>query len=295
MDDAIYAQPEVRSLIRMALAEDLDMAGDVTATALVEPDARLRGTLTAKEAGVICGLPLFAAVFAELGGVRDGGAVHIEECLPDGSAVAAGTVVLRCRGDARTILAGERTALNLCQRLSGTATATARFVEAVAGSRAAVYDTRKTTPGLRRLQKRAVRAGGGCNHRLGLHDQVLIKENHIALHGAGGAAAAVARCRDRLGPDVVIEVEIETLADLEGVIAAGADIVLLDNLPPADLRRAVEERGERPVALEASGGITLDTVAAVAASGVDRISVGALTHSTPSLDLSLRCEPCADG
>jgi nicotinate-nucleotide pyrophosphorylase (carboxylating) len=202
-------------------------------------------------------------------------------------------------GDATTLLVGERTALNLCQRLSGTATLTRRYVEAIAGTRARILDTRKTTPGMRLLQKHAVVAGGGTNHRSGLYDQVLIKDNHIALMPPGplgsGPAEAVRRCRERLGDTVVVEVEIERLDDLEPCIDAGADIILLDNLPPERLREAVARRDARPsrrtVQLEASGGITLQTVRAFAESGVDRISTGELTHSVRSLDLSMRCTP----
>ncbi len=195
------------------------------------------------------------------------------------------------------LLTGERTALNLCQRLSGTATLARRYVEAVAGTRARIFDTRKTTPGLRLLQKHAVVAGGACNHRIGLYDQVLIKDNHIALMpggATGGPAEAVRRCRTALGT-VLIEVEIERLEDLESVILAGADIVLLDNMDPEALRRAVAERDQLrargyDALLEASGGITLANVRAVAETGVDRISTGELTHSVQSLDLSLRCQ-----
>lgn len=287
MDDP-YAHPDVAAIIRLALDEDLRGSDDVTCRALVPPDARLAGVVRAKEAGVVCGLPLFAPVFAACGG-----GVALSGMAADGAAVAAGDIVLRFAGPARTLLTGERTALNLAQRLSGTATMTRRLVEAVAGTRARILDTRKTTPGLRVLQKHAVRCGGGMNHRHGLHDAVLIKDNHIALSGAAGPADAVRRARAALGPGVPIEVEIERVADLAGVIAAGADIVLLDNMPPEQLRAAVAERdrlGAR-VQLEASGGITLATVRAVAETGVERISTGAMTHSVAALDLSMRCEP----
>ena len=210
----------------------------------------------------------------------------------DGTRVRTGDVVLEAHGDARTMLAAERTALNLIQRLSGTLLLTRRFVDAVRWHQGANFDTRKTTPGMRSLQRHAVVAGGGRNHRSGLFDQVLIKENHIALAlGRSQAAVAVVGCRDVYGPDTPIEVEIEALSDLEPVIDAGADIVLLDNMPPHELSEAVRRRGAHDVELEASGGIELDTVAAVAATGVDRISIGALTHSVSALDLSLRCEP----
>ena len=198
-------------------------------------------------------------------------------------------------GEAAILLMAERTGLNLAQRLSGTSTMTAHFVERLRGTRAQVLDTRKACPGLRLLQKHAVLAGGGANHRIGLYDQVLIKDNHIALMGAAGPAEAVRRARERLGPQVVVEVEIERVEDLPGVIAAGADIVLCDNLPPEALRAAVALRDATPapdgrrVLLEASGGITLETARAYAESGVERLSTGAITHSVPALDLSMRC------
>jgi nicotinate-nucleotide pyrophosphorylase (carboxylating) len=203
------------------------------------------------------------------------------------------------------MLIGERTALNLCQRLSGTATMAARYVEAVAGTRAQVFDTRKTTPGMRLLEKHAVASGGARNHRIGLYDQVLIKDNHIALMPPGplgsGPAEAVRRARETTGQKALIEVEIEKLDDLEPVIAAGADIVLLDNMAPALMREAVQRRdrvvgvGKRRVELEASGGITLETIRAVAETGVERISTGALTHSVHALDLSMRTAIIANG
>ncbi len=296
----LHHHPDVRALVRLALLEDLRFARDVTCDATVPADARLHGTVRAKEPGVVCGLWLFATVFEELAG---GGAprAQVEYAVADGTAVDAGEVVLRLAGDAATVLIAERTALNLCQRLSGTATLAARYVAAVAGTRARILDTRKTTPGMRLLQKHAVVAGGGANHRIGLYDQILIKDNHIALMAAGRSgglvasapAEAVRRCRERHGPAITVEVEIERLADLEPCIRAGADIILLDNLPPDEVRAAVARRdacvGDRPVLLEASGGITLATVRAFAEAGVDRISTGELTHSVRSLDLSLRC------
>ncbi len=283
-----YAHPDVAAIIRMALNEDLRGGDDVTCRALVPADARLTGVVRAKEAGVLCGLPLFAPVFAACGG-----GVTLTTMTADGTTVAPGDIVLRFAGLARTLLTGERTALNLAQRLSGTATMTRRLVDAVAGTRARILDTRKTTPGMRILQKHAVVCGGGLNHRIGLYDAVLIKENHIALSGSsGGPAEAVRRARAAVGPTTTIEVEIERLADLAPVLAAGADIVLLDNMLPALLREAVAERdrlGSR-AELEASGGITLATVRAVAESGVERISTGTMTHSVAALDLSLRCD-----
>jgi nicotinate-nucleotide pyrophosphorylase (carboxylating) len=296
-DPAAYDHPDVAAIIRLALDEDLRGSADVTCRALVPPGSRLRATITAKQSGVICGLPLFTRVFAALGG-----GVTMRESAADGTVVKPGDVIARFDGDAAVMLQGERTALNLAQRLSGTATATRRLVDAVAGTRARILDTRKTTPGLRVLQKHAVLAGGGDNHRHGLHDAVLIKENHIALMapgpGGSGPAEAVRRARAAVGAAVLVEVEIERLDDLAPVIAAGADIVLLDNLPPDSIREAVALRdracarppaadeARRPrVLLEASGGISLDSVRAFAASGVDRISTGSMTHSAPVLDL----------
>ncbi len=286
--------PDVLALVRMALAEDLRDGQDVTCAATLAPGARLSGVVRAKEAGVVCGLWLFRTVFD----VLDGDA-RVWDVAVDGTVVQPGDIIIRMEGDATTLLVAERTALNLCQRLSGTATLTARYVAAVAGTRARILDTRKTTPGMRLLQKHAVIAGGGQNHRIGLYDQVLIKDNHIALMPPGplgsGPAEAVRRSRERLGEAVVIEVEIERLDDLEPCITAGADIILLDNLPPSVLREAVARRDAftsvRPVLLEASGGITLATVRGFAESGVERISTGELTHSVRSLDLSMRCEP----
>jgi nicotinate-nucleotide pyrophosphorylase (carboxylating) len=291
--DPCYAHPDTAAIIAAALHEDLGETGDITCRALVPSAAQLTVTVTAKEAGVVCGMPLFAAVFAALGG-----GVTITECAADGRSVSVGEVVLRGHGNAAVLLQGERTALNLAQRLSGTATLTRSYVDTVAGTRAGIFDTRKTTPGLRLLQKLAVRAGGGRNHRIGLYDQVLIKENHIALMAAGNdgssPASAVRRCRETLGDAVIVECEIEDLADLAPVISAGADIVLCDNMGPALLRQAVATRDRttspRPhVDLEASGGITLQTLRAVAETGVERISVGALTHSALCFDLSMRC------
>lgn len=281
----VYARPDTASLIATALAEDLGETGDLTVQAMVPADGRLRGVMTAKEDGVICGVPLFAQVCEQVAA----GTVSIVTAAADGDRVTAGAEVLRCEGSAATILIAERTALNLMQRLSGVATTAARYAEAIAGTMAKVLDTRKTTPGLRFLEKHAVAAGGGANHRIGLFDQVLIKENHIALMGAADPAAAVTQARAEVGPDRIVQVEIERLADLEPVIQAGADIVMLDNLPPAVLREAVAIRGDRPVALEASGGITIDTIRAFAETGIERISIGALTHSVKALDLSLRC------
>jgi nicotinate-nucleotide pyrophosphorylase (carboxylating) len=293
MNEGDYDHHDVDALIRLSLAEDLRGGQDVTCAATVPPGARLHATVRAKQPGVVCGAALFARVYRALDSD-----VATSLALPDGTVVEPGDVVWEGTGDATAILVGERTALNLVQRLSGTATATAQLVAAVAGTRARILDTRKTTPGLRVLQKHAVLAGGGANHRHGLHDAVLIKDNHIALMPPGplgsGPAEAVRRARALLGPAMTIEVEIEHLADLAPVIAAGADIVLLDNFDPATvaiavlLRDATPAPDGRPVLLEASGGITLATVRAFALAGVDRISTGIMTHSVTALDLSMR-------
>lgn len=300
-----YSHSDIHSLIGLALREDLREGGDITCRALVPPQARLDGVVRTKAAGVACGLPLFQLVFDQLAADMPGCEVTVSEAVADGTRVNPGDIVLRCRGIASTMLIGERTALNLCQRLSGTATMAARYVEAIAGTRAQVFDTRKTTPGMRLLEKHAVASGGARNHRIGLYDQVLIKDNHIALMPAGalgsGPAEAVRRARETTGQETLIEVEIEKLDDLEPVIAAGADIVLLDNMAPALMREAVQRRDratsgtQRRVELEASGSITLDTIRAVAETGVERISTGALTHSVHALDLSMRTAIVAGG
>jgi nicotinate-nucleotide pyrophosphorylase (carboxylating) len=302
-DPDIYDCPDCVAVIETALREDLRYDGDLTCRALVPATARLAGIIVAKSPGVVCGVPVFARVWDALGR-----GVAVTDAIADGSAVLPGDVVLRFAGPAGLLLMGERTALNLAQRLSGTATLTRRFVDAVAGTRTRILDTRKTTPGLRCLEKHAVAMGGGVNHRMGLHDAVLIKENHIALMPPGpfgsGPAEAVRRARTALGGEVAVQVEIESLDDLEPVIEAGADMVLLDNMEPPQIAEAVRRRdaalagpatpARRPqVLLEASGGITLATVRGFAETGVDRISVGALTHSVPALDLSMRCQPAA--
>lgn len=293
-----YSHSDVRELIALALREDLREGGDITCRALVPPQAKLDGVVRAKAAGVVCGLPLFQLVFDQLAADMPGCEVTVSEAVADGTRVNPGDIVLRCRGIASTMLIGERTALNLCQRLSGTASMARRYVDAVAGTRAQVFDTRKTTPGMRLLEKHAVASGGARNHRIGLYDQVLIKDNHIALMPPGplgsGPAEAVRRARENLGAQTIIEVEIEKLDDLEPTINAGADIILLDNMSPALMREAVQRRDraiagqQRRVELEASGGITLETIRAVAETGVERISTGALTHSVHALDLSMR-------
>jgi nicotinate-nucleotide pyrophosphorylase (carboxylating) len=259
--------------VRAFLAEDLG-DGDVTSDSVVPEDAQLEASLLLKEHGVLCGLELAEAVFRELD--PD---VEFRPLAHDGE-VTSGEVA-RVSGRARALLSGERTALNLLGRLSGIATLTRRYVDAVAGTGAKILDTRKTTPGLRALEKLAVRTGGGANHRFGLFDAVLIKDNHIALFG--GIAGSVARARETGLP---VEVECETLGDVRAALEAGADTILLDNMTPSELREAVAEIAGR-AKTEASGGVTLDTVREIAETGVDFISVGALTHAARSLDVSM--------
>ena len=266
-----------------ALAEDLGRAGDITSDAVIPVDTLMEGAVRSRESGRIAGVAAAALAFSL---VDDG--VRVEIACSDGSVVHPGTTILSVSGPARAILAAERVALNLLCHLSGIATATAQLVEAVVDYPAHVACTRKTTPGLRFLEKHAVRAGGGVNHRFGLDDAMLIKDNHIAV--AGGIAPALARARNAAGHLVKIEVEVDTLDQLDEALAGGADVVLLDNMDPATLAEAVRRVGGRAVT-EASGRVSRDTVAEVAASGVDIISVGALTHSAPILDLGLDTEP----
>jgi nicotinate-nucleotide pyrophosphorylase (carboxylating) len=269
----------VEPVVRAALLEDLGRAGDITTDAVVPPAAVMEGAITARAAGTIAGTDAAALAFRLLD--PD---VECQVERPDGTRVAPGAVVMQVRGRARPILSAERVALNLLCHLSGVATATAALVDAVRPYRMAITCTRKTTPGLRALEKHAVRAGGGSNHRFGLDDAVLIKDNHIAI--AGGIRQAIERARNSVGHLVKIEIEVDTLAQLETALAAGPDAVLLDNMTPDQLREAVELTDRRAVT-EASGRVTLDTVSAIAASGVDLISVGWITHSAPSLDLGL--------
>ena len=254
----------------------------MTSDATIPADAEATAHLVAREAGCIAGLGVALRVFELVDEDIALGAV-----AQDGDVVAAGTRLATVRGLARSILAAERLALNLLGQLSGVATATRELVDRVEGTGARIIDTRKTVPLLRSLQKMAVVAGGGENHRMGLYDQVLIKDNHI--EAVGSPAEAVRRARAHVGDSMKVEVEIESLDALEPVIEAGADIVMLDNMPPDRMREAVR-RAEGRVLLEASGGITRETVRAVAESGVDMISVGALTHSSPSLDVALDFE-----
>jgi nicotinate-nucleotide pyrophosphorylase (carboxylating) len=273
---------QYEDIVRAALLEDLGRAGDLTTDGVVSADSRARASLAARGPGVIAGLDIGMLAFTLLDAD-----VRITVDKPDGSHVEKGDRVALIEGPARAILTGERTALNILSRLSGIATTTAGMVEGVRGTRAHIICTRKTTPGLRTLEKYAVRVGGGMNHRFGLDDAVLIKDNHVAL--AGGIAEAVAGVRRRAGHMVKIQVEVDTLDQLETLIPLEVDAVLLDNMDAATMRRAVEMVAGRMI-LEASGGITPATVAKVAATGVDLISSGALTHSVKALDLGLDFE-----
>jgi nicotinate-nucleotide pyrophosphorylase (carboxylating) len=269
----------VDDLVRAALREDLGRAGDLTTEAIVPADALGEARIVAREPGVISGIFVVERVFAVLDP-----RVAVRVAVPDGGRVEPGTLVAVIAGPLRAILTGERTALNLIGRLSGIASATARLVAQVAGTRATIVDTRKTTPGLRALEKAAVRDGGGSNHRFGLDDAILIKDNHVAV--AGGIAPAIEAARRRAGHLVKIEVEVDTLDQLDQALEARADIVLLDNFSLDDLREAVRRAAGRAL-LEASGRIDEATVGPVARTGVDLISSGALTHSVRVLDLGL--------
>ena len=268
----------IDAAVRRALDEDLGAAGDITTAATVPAAARARAVIAARKAGVIAGLPVAARVFA----LVDPG-IGTMPCKADGDVLQPGDVAMEIEGPAAGILTAERVALNFLGHLSGIATATAEIVRAVAHTRAQICCTRKTTPGLRVLEKYAVRCGGAVNHRMGLYDQVLIKDNHIAA--AGGVAAAIIAAK-KAAPGVKIEVEVDTLDQLDEALAVGIDQVLLDNMDPAQLREAVARVAGRAVT-EASGSITVASAPAIAESGVDLLSVGWLTHSAPCLDLGL--------
>jgi nicotinate-nucleotide pyrophosphorylase (carboxylating) len=271
----------IREVVERALREDVGR-GDLTTLALIPAEALAEARIVMREAGVVAGLPVLAAVFASVDP-----ALVVTPRVADGACVDSGATIACVTGPARGILTGERVALNLVQRLSGIATLTARYVAAVDELPARVLDTRKTTPGLRTLEKYAVRVGGGLNHRFGLHDAILIKDNHLALLAAYGIGIreAVGRAQ-AAGPMVRIEVEADTVEQAREAADAGADLILLDNMAPDELRAAVAAVGGR-AKLEASGGITLTTIRAVAETRVDYISVGALTHSARALDIGL--------
>ncbi|WP_404295269.1 carboxylating nicotinate-nucleotide diphosphorylase (plasmid) [Microvirga sp. RSM25] len=280
--DALAPLPQllVEPIVRAALLEDLGRAGDITTDAVIPADARRRGAIVAREPGVVAGVNAALLAFTLIDP-----AITVAVDRPDGSRVERGEAVLRVGGPARSILSAERVALNLLCRLSGIATATAALVDAVRPyGHARIVCTRKTTPGLRSLEKHAVRAGGGANHRFGLDDAVLIKDNHIAI--AGGVKPALERARVAVGHLVKIEIEVDTLDQLDEVLEVGADAILLDNMSPETLSEAVRRVNRRAIT-EASGRITVATAPAIAATGVDLISTGWITHSAPILDLGL--------
>ena len=270
--------PAVEALIALALEEDLGR-GDVTSEAIFDAQAKASGQIVAKEPLTVAGLAIAAEVFK-----RVDEATRFVARVEDGKRMEKGEIVAVVEGRTRALLSAERTALNFLQRLSGVATLTRRFVDAVAGTGARIVDTRKTTPGWRALDKEAVRAGGGANHRVDLAAGVLIKDNHVAA--CGGVKAAVERARAYAPHSLRVEVEVTELLQIDEALAAGADIILLDNFDPAKVKRAVAQIGERAV-VEVSGGITLETVRAFAEAGPDLISIGALTHSARAVDLSL--------
>ena len=281
--DAFLSPLEIDAVVTRALAEDLGRAGDVTSIATIPEDTPAHAIVVARAAGVIAGLPLAIATFRKLSSE-----IRIEPHLRDGAAVAKGARALTISGPARAVLSGERTALNFVGRLSGIATLTAKYVQRTAGTNTRICCTRKTTPGLRALEKYAVRCGGGFNHRFGLDDAILIKDNHIAV--AGGITSVLQRARSVAGHLVTIEIEVDTIDQLREVLNVGlADVVLLDNMDIPTLTEAVKLASGR-VVLEASGSVTLGSIAAIAATGVDYISSGALTHSAPNFDVALDIE-----
>jgi nicotinate-nucleotide pyrophosphorylase (carboxylating) len=280
--DALSPLPRllVEPIVRAALLEDLGRAGDITTDAVIPADSRLRGAIVAREPGVVAGVDAALLAFTLIDP-----AVMVSVDRPDGSRVERGEAVLRLEGSARSILSAERVALNLLCKLSGIASATATLVEAVRSrGHARIVCTRKTTPGLRSLEKHAVQAGGGANHRFGLDDAVLIKDNHIAI--AGGVRPALERARAAVGHLVKIEIEVDTLEQLNEVLQVGADAILLDNMSPETLAEAVRRVNKRAIT-EASGRVTVASAPAIAAAGVDLISTGWITHSAPILDLGL--------
>ncbi len=269
----------IEPIVRAALLEDLGRAGDITTDAIVPLDVEVTAVIAARQPGVVAGLDAALLAFELIDP-----ALSVKRIRADGARISRGEVVARINGRARGVLAAERTALNLLSRMSGVATATRALADAIAGTRAKIVCTRKTTPGLRTLEKEAVRLGGGANHRFGLDDAMLIKDNHIAL--AGGVRAALERARRHAGHLVKIELEVDTLDQLAEALDVGVDAVLLDNMTPEAMRRAVAMVDGRAVT-EASGRISLETAPAIAATGVDLISSGWITHSAPILDLGL--------
>jgi nicotinate-nucleotide pyrophosphorylase (carboxylating) len=275
-----------RRLIELALEEDLGTTGDLTSQALIPAEHQGRAMFVARAAGVLAGLPAVVQVFAAL----DNHLV-VRTLRDDGSRLLPDDQIAVVEGPVRSMLSGERIALNFLQRLSGVATQTRRYVDAVAGLPCEILDTRKTMPGWRLLEKYAVRQGGGANHRMGLYDGILIKDNHLAAQSTGmdQLRHAIQKSRAAVQPSIPIEVEVDTLEQLDAALSCSPEIVLLDNMTLAQMREAVRRRDKLApkVRLEASGGVTLDTVRAIAETGVDRISVGALTHSAPALDIAL--------
>ena len=269
----------IEPIVRAALVEDLGRAGDITSLACIDADARLSARFAGRQAGVVAGLAC-----ARLAILALDPAARFETLVQDGDVLAPGAVLARVDANARALLSAERVALNLLGRLSGVASLTAAYVAAVAGTSARIVDTRKTTPGLRALEKYAVRCGGGVNHRFGLDDAILIKDNHVAA--CGGVGEAIRRARAAAGHLVKIEAEVDGLDQLTEALAERPDVIMLDNFSLGDLREAVA-RAKGQVVLEASGGVNLTTVRAIAETGVDVISVGALTHSAPVLDIGL--------
>jgi len=281
----LLSADEIRRAVQIALAEDIG-SGDVTTLSIVPEDAKAKAVMRAREHLVVSGLSLAETTFRELDSD-----LHIFYAAQDGERAAPGAVLLRIEGSARPMLTAERVSLNFVQQLSGIATLTSQFVEAIQGTRAEILDTRKTTPGWRRLEKYAVACGGGHNHRFGLFDMVLVKDNHLAAlksESPNAIAAALQRARTA-HPELRIEVEADTLDQVEQAVEAGADLILLDNMNPVQLRLAVQKCKGR-AQTEASGGITLFTVRAIAETGVDFISVGALTHSARAVDIGLDFE-----
>jgi nicotinate-nucleotide pyrophosphorylase (carboxylating) len=271
-------------IVELALTEDIG-TGDVTTGATIAPSKRARGSMLVKSSGIVSGLDVAAYTFWHVDPT-----VRFTQLVNDGNAVKPGNLIVTLEGPARSLLLAERVALNFLQRLSGVATLTARYAAAVSGTGSKIVDTRKTTPGMRILEKAAVRDGGGHNHRVGLSDGVLIKDNHLAaIGGPDRITKAVQRARDVAPHTIKIEVEVTSLAEVREAVAAGAEIVMMDNMNLTTMREAVQIVAGRAI-VEASGGITLDTVRAVAETGVDLISVGALTHSAPALDISLNFE-----
>ncbi len=273
----------IDAIVGLALSEDIG-TGDITTNSTVPASATASGTFRAKSPGVLSGLEATAAVFQ-----RVDSSVRFQSQLGNGDAFEPGDVLAIVHGPARSVLTAERVALNFLQRLSGVATATARYVEAVRGTNARIIDTRKTTPGMRLLEKAAIRHGGGHNHRVGLSDGILIKDNHLAAIGSDSIRRSIEAAREAAPHTLKVEVEVTSLDQLDEAMAAGADVIMLDNMAPETMTKAVQRVNGRAL-LEASGGITFESVREVADTGVDLISVGALTHSAPAVDISLQFE-----